>query len=451
MPSPDGIILGFNRVGKEAMACLIGTFTLVLILAVCEGSPTPTPAPPPTSTSIPTATAAPTATPVPTSVPPPTSTAVPTSTAAPTATRVPLRTPVAAPAPGAGLLAKLSLIPASFVDEGVWYGDMGRALEIAGVQAPRSRDDLTQSDSVRDAYSDARRGIVLAPGFLGGVRSEPGWEEVFGFNGYEVTEALGFGGSPLGNALPSSTAYLEGDFDDGAIRQKLQDLGYEEIEASSRTYFSMNDDNSWGSLARPGAFALSSMNRVYVSGTALIVAPDTAFITGMLATWASESPSLADDAAFSSIALALGDPLSAGLFTREAIMNPESGGPVDLSQFEKPAEWGTFHEWSDMGAGYGRGDESEWWVISLFYSDPDAGDADADELIQRMWGYDTSLPELVERGWLQQPIDQSCSELTAETRQHEHGSTLSIRCTMREEGTTALYLVDFRDLGFLLP
>ena len=64
------------------------------------------------------------------------------------------------------------------------------------------------------------------------------------------------------------------------------------------------------------------MNRVYVSGTALIASPSTEYITGMLAAWANESPSLADDSSFSSIALTLGDPLSAGLLTREAILKP---------------------------------------------------------------------------------------------------------------------------------
>ena len=343
---------------------------------------------------------------------------------------------------------KLSLIPAQFKDQGVWYGDMGRALEIAGVQAPRNQDDLRQSISARDAYSDARRGIVLAPGFLSGVFGEQEWEEVFGFNGYEVAQAVSFGET---SSRPLSAAYLEGDFDDNAIRQKLVDLGYEEKEAFGRTYFSIRDDYTWGSFARPDAFAHGAMNRVYVSGTALIASPATEYVTGMLAAWANESPSLADDSAFSSIALALGDPLSAGLLTREAILDYEFGDSVALSQYEKPAEWGTLHEWSDMGASYGRGEEGQWWVLSLFYSEPDAAVADADELIQRMRGYDTSLAWLVERGWLQQPIDQSCSQLTADTRQHEDGSTLSIRCTMTEDGTTALHLVDLRDLGFLLP
>ena len=345
-------------------------------------------------------------------------------------------------------MAKLFLIPAQFKDEGVWYGNMGRALEIAGVQAPRNRHDLTQSDSARDAYSEARRGIVLAPGFLGAVFSNQEWEEVFGFNGYEVAQAVSFGET---SSWPLSAAFLEGAFDDNAIRQKLVDLGYEEIEAFGRAYFSIRDDYAWGSFTSPDAIAGGAMNRVYVSGAALVASPATEFVTGMLAAWANESPSLADDAAFSNIALALGDPLSAGLLTREAILNHETDGSVVLSQYEKPAEWGTLREWSDMGASYGRSEEGQWWVVSLFYSRPGEAVADADELIQRMRGYDTALTELVERGWPQRPIDQACSQLNAVIQQRENGSTLSIRCTMSEDGPTALQLVDLRDLGFLLP
>ena len=358
-------------------------------------------------------------------------------------------TPISTLEPSPRLLEKLSLIPAYFKNEGVWYGDIGRALEIASVQAPRNRDDLTQSVSARDAYWNARSGIVLAPGFLGDVFGNQEWEEAFGFNGYEITQTVSFG--ETGSMPLSTAAYMEGDFDDNAIRQKLQDLGYEEIEAFGQSYFSIRDDYEWASFARPDAIALNSMNRVYVSGATLIAAPATEFVTVMLAAWANESPSLADDAAFSSIALALGDPLSAGLLTRETVLNPETEGSVGLSQYEKPAEWGTLHEWSDMGASYGRGEEGRWWAISLFYSEPDAADADADELIQRMRGYDSALTELVERGWPQRPIDQACSQLTADTQQHEDGSTLSIRCAMREDGATALFLVDVRDLGFLLP
>ena len=142
---------------------MVSAVTLALILSGCEGQMTPAPM----STAIPTLTAAPTFTAIPTLTPAPTSTAIPTLTAAPTATPVPTLSLASTLEPSAGLLEKLYLIPAHFKDEGVWYGDIGRALEIAGVQAPRNRDDLTRSDSVRDAYSDARRGIVLAPGFLG--------------------------------------------------------------------------------------------------------------------------------------------------------------------------------------------------------------------------------------------------------------------------------------------
>ncbi len=323
---------------------------------------------------------------------------------------------------------------------------------MAGVQPPRSREDLAQSASVRDAYLDASDGLVLAPGFMGNVFGNQEWEDVFGFNGFEVTQAVGFGGSSLGVAPPlDSAAYLEGGFDDGAIRQKLRDLGYEEVEVSGRTYFSKGDDHAWPSLMAPDGIATGTMNRVYVSDTALIVAPATQYVTSMLATWANESPSLADDAASSSIALALEDPLSAGLFTRDVVMDPETGLAAGFAQFERPAEWGTLHEWSDMGAGYGRDAEGEWWIISIYYADPDAAAADADELIGRMQDYDTAVAEQFREVSYPRPIDHSCSQLTAETRQHEHGSTLSVRCRMTEDGATALHFVELRDLGFLLP
>lgn len=417
--------MGLGATRTRALG-LVGAVTLALVLAACEAAPDPT------------------------STPAPISTAVPTSTPAPTATRGPAPTSAPPPETGAGLLEKLSLIPASFKDKGVWYGDLGRALEMAGVQPPRSRDDLTDRD-VRDAYNEARDGIVMAPALLGNVYNEPSWGEVFGFNGYEVTQAVSLGDSFLAPNPFSSSAYLEGDFDDAAIRQKLQGLGYEEIEASGLTYFSKGKDNEWPSLSGPDGFALGDMNRVYVSGTVMIAARTTEFVTATLATWANETPSLADDAAFSGIALALGDSLSAGLLTQEAILDHDTGPPPGLSQFEKPADWGTLHEWSDMGAGYGRGEEGEWWVISLYYAELDAADADADELLQRMHGYETTMTELVERGWLQQPIDQSCSQLSADTRQHEGGSILSVRCTMKEDGATALRLADLRDVGFLVP
>jgi hypothetical protein len=126
--------------------------------------------------------------------------------------------------------------------------------------------------------------------------------------------------------------------------------------------------------------------------------------------------------------------------------------PADLSQYERPAEWGTLPEWEALGASFSRGDDGPWWVVSLFYSDPGAADADADELLQRMRGYDTALTELMERGaWVQQPIDRSCSQLTADVQRYAASSTLTIRCALTEDPVAWWLLVDLRDLGFLLP
>ena len=79
------------------------------------------------------------------------------------------------------------------------------------------------------------------------------------------------------------------------------------------------------------------MNRVYVSDTSLIASPATEYVTEHTGDmgerdrrhWRMTPP-------ISSIALALGNPLSTGLLTRESVLNPEGGAAVDLSQFKKP-------------------------------------------------------------------------------------------------------------------
>jgi hypothetical protein len=208
-------------------------------------------------------------------------------------------------------LEKLALMPASFKERGIWFGDLGRALEMSGAPQPDSMEEMRAlSDTERDAYSDAGSGIVLAPGFLGRVRSEPEWEQVFGFSGFGVTLGMSTGESSTGPP-PRQMAYMGGDFDVDLIRQRLLALEYEEKEASSETYYSIRDDYQWAPSSWPGRFALGSMNPVFVGADTFIAASATDMVTDILAAWAGETPSLATDLAFSSLAEELGDPLSA--------------------------------------------------------------------------------------------------------------------------------------------
>jgi hypothetical protein len=48
-----------------------------------------------------------------------------------------------------------------------------------------------------------------------------------------------------------------------------------------------------------------------------------------------------------------------------------------------------------LGVGYSLIEDSPWWAISLFYPDPEAAEADAGEIINRMNSYQTAITSLM--------------------------------------------------------
>lgn len=67
-------------------------------------------------------------------------------------------------------------------------------------------------------------------------------------------------------------------------------------------------------------------------------------------------------------------------------------------------------------------DGQPWWAISLFYPDPEAAEADAGEIMDRMNGYRTAItplmyPNMSDEGLAAAakhpyPISESCTSLT---------------------------------------
>jgi hypothetical protein len=107
-----------------------------------------------------------------------------------------------------GLLEKLSLMPATFKEKSICYGDLGRVLEMAGIPQLGSLDELlAQSDEERDAYRDASKSVVLDPGFVNRLNGEPEWEQVFGFDFFGISLALMMGEVSTGMS-PRIVAYL---------------------------------------------------------------------------------------------------------------------------------------------------------------------------------------------------------------------------------------------------
>jgi hypothetical protein len=107
-------------------------------------------------------------------------------------------------------------------------------------------------------------------------------------------------------------------------------------------------------------------------------------------------------------------------------------------------------------------DGAPWWAISLFYPDPEAAEADAGEVIDRMNGYRTAITQLMypsmsgegltAAAQLPYPISESCASLTPVHTSDEAGSVLTVWCQVAEQSSARwLRLMEYRDLGFLLP
>ena len=435
----------------QAVAC--GGLVGALLLAGISCGPAETHTPTPTATHSPDPTS--TRSPTPTATPTVASTSTANATPASMATATPTEPPEdLAPS---RLLGTLERLPLSFREEGVWFNHyIGRALELAGAPRPRNLAEFNAWDEAQqEAYWEASRGVAIFPRLLGRVNN-PDWGETFGFDRFSLDLAVGTGAD---HNYPLAPTYLEGEFDESLIRDRLLDLGYQELSAAGLTYYAIRDDYDAGSLDPASRLALNSMNRVFVGEGVLIAVPATDIMTSILEAWAGMAPSLAEDPALSSLARALGDPLAAALLTRSVALKViiEPTALEHLEEYEKPAEWGTLHSWEVLGAGAGMDSGGRWMAFSLYYSDPDAAAADAEELVQRMEGYTTLVPQLYSTNetlvasWPEHPLELSCRSLSTSVRRDIRGSTLTVRCPLTESPVEWVQLVFFRDLGFLVP
>ena len=352
----------------------------------------------------------------------------------------------------------------------MWFNHFGRALKMAGVPQPHESSEFASLDEEEwGAFFKALVDMVL-PGSLVTRARQPEWEEAFGFNSLEANLVVSMGEF---SSQPLQPIYLEGAFDQDVIRHRLAGLGYQEQDYFGQTYYAIHRDyeilfGAPAATVQPGTaitdsrdtvshLALSEMNRVFVGDGSLIAAPATEMVTSILETWSGISTSLAADPAYASLARALGDPLSAGILNRQQVLQSESARPV---KYDKPVDWGTLHQWDTFGVGYGQADDESGWVaFSIFYSDPDAAEADSEELIHRMNGYKTAVPEMWPDAseelldqWPKEPVSDICEVLTATAHRQGNGSTLTIRCPLAHNAKFSWWmLVDLRDLGFLIP
>ncbi len=404
----------------------------------------------------------PAASPVSTPTPTSTATVIPTPTSVPAITPTPVGTPTPVPTlaaepatDSARLLAAMGKVPLSLNTESVWFQDWAEALRIAGVTTRPTTTDLSGGSFAKfQPYFDAIQGMVygsdLAMPALADVKE---WQEGFGFNMFQFDLALyaGKGAWYDGKWKPG---YYEGQFDAATVRQKLLALGYQEKQASGRTYYSIRGDLDI-SPTPPFIYAFSNLNRAYIDDKVLVAAPATAQIEGVLATLAGTESTLADDKAFATVAATLGGPLSAGMMPRQVAFDVSQFGNSQ-PKLERRAGWGALHPWDVLGMGYNRAkDGTGQLTFAIYYSDGAAASADAPELRRRLESYETAIaPELLSRDapLPKHPFEEACTSPVVTASESGDGSVLSIRCQLTGTGVAWWMLfVDLRDIAFLVP
>ena len=107
--------------------------------------------------------------------------------------------------------------------------------------------------------------------------------------------------------------------------------------------------------------------------------------------------------------------------------------------------------------GHGIKDGEMQLMISLYYSDPDAADRDAQEL-ERRWNSFSFNPNTWNPNTQWQPVTNFCSPLSTETRSFSDNSILSATCEitdpeneMPKGGSIWTALLEAHELQFLVP
>jgi len=350
-------------------------------------------------------------------------------------------------------------VPMSWAEEGVWFNDWKRALEMAGASQPRSPDEFVAlSQEQKDIYGTALSLNVFALG--PDVRETARnyvleWESAFGFNHYQMDLAISLGIKSSHYARP---AYIEGQFDAPTVHDRLLDLGYEERRVEGRMCYAMPDDRSIDPRKDPIFLVMINTKYLYIDDATLIASPWVDQMESILGVWSGDNPSLAEDPAFSSLREVLWDSLSAAILSRTTAFDTSYISEGQRPQFKKQETWGTLHEWEAAGFGSGRVvDGTPWFAISLFYPDPGAASADVSELVHRLETYKATVwPELLTRGYPEHSW-RPCGPTRVSTSKDERGSTLTVRflgeCFPPGERWFSWWWesIDLRDLGFLVP
>ena len=349
------------------------------------------------------------------------------------------------------LLAVLASLPLEFRERGIWFSNFKQSLEVTGTSKPADLEELESWPADQQEKYARNSGGPVSNLAVTMRQTRPHWEGAYGFSFFEI-DAITVTG--MDNFMPFETNYLTGEFDEEKVVRSLTELGYRTEPAGDDVYYAIRNDREQDPSPRNPATrsAFGYANRIFVGDNLLVVSPDTQPVVQVIRARNGVVPSVADSPAFFGIAAELSDPLAAALLTREATLDPDTGGSLEQipGGWERPEGWEVMHGWTAFGAGFSRTPDTAALRFSLYYPHRDWAERDAETLVERIGSY---------MAWLERdsPRDQFCKSWSPAARVYGTGSTLTVTCEMPsgdesvhlQSGVTSL--VPGRFLGFLDP
>ena len=405
------------------------------------------------SPSLPSATPAPTIPVASTAVQVPPTVATPSATPPATADKISASANTPLPtrsAPGSSLRQALALAPLRFADSAVEFADYSGYLELRG------------SEHVTMPEVSPYEGMRLHPELRGMVVN---LRELLGMD--LLASDFGIWAWQPGNASPKF--FLNrGGFKSERVIRGLLDMEYDEMERSGTPYYALGDDFEW-SMMGPLGVAGVSLNRVSMVGDWLLAAPATGILEELI-NLQNQRPgaSLLDSEPHRVLADAIeGRPVGGAFVTSKWVM--EYWNTVNTSPAERldkylsgPEQWGRLSLYSLAFIGYVIRGAADEIVVALFYPDPGAASADAEEL-ERRWNSFQYDP--LGRGLIgapehdDVPLTGSCAPFSTTLFQTPEHSVLVGTCpVIRDKDDPSVqgpglwtWLFSTRELQFLVP
>lgn len=186
----------------------------------------------------------------------------------------------------AGMLGRLPDRPLGLDGAMVTYADIALQTAALGVASPRGAGD---EEGVRQ-WGTAVMPLSL-PQATGQHWARPEWRETFGFDLFQIEQAVEYGAPPLGLTV------LRGTFDPTELRAAWARGGYQPLDLGAGEAYAVRDDYELD-MADPGSrMALSYLNVVALADDGTLILGSTRDgVRGALAATAGTAPSFADRA-----------------------------------------------------------------------------------------------------------------------------------------------------------